>query len=64
MDGEHLYWKYLIINASLALLLTAKVTNNAPSLNFLDYFMGGAMFILLAAGVNTDKNVWNDFHGC
>ena len=63
-DSEHFYWKEIIINVVLALILTLKMAGIAPSLTFLNYFVGVGVFTLFAANLNTDKNSLADFKTC
>lgn len=57
-------WKDVVVNSVLAVVLTVKIAQFAPSLTFLDHFWGLAIFSLFAATFNTEKNTREEVGIC
>ena len=59
-----MWWKQIVINAVLGILLTLKLATFAPSLNFVEYFWGLALFVCFAANFNTEVDTWENSKLC
>ena len=57
-------WRLVLVNMILALSISFKVVGLAPSLNFLDYFVGMCVFCIFCASFNTDQYSLDDFNNC
>jgi len=58
------WWKQIAVNCWLALTLTLKMASFAPSLNFLDTFVGIAFYAFFSGNFNTDKDTWDKTQAC
>ena len=59
-----MWWKQIVINAVLGALLTLKLSAFAPSLNFVEYFWGLALFVCFAATYNSEADSWHNSKEC
>lgn len=58
------WWKQIAVNCWLALTLTLKMASFAPSLNFLDTFVGIAFYAFFSGNFNTSKDTWDKTQAC
>ena len=64
LDTTNMPWRLVLVNMILALSISFKVVGLAPSLNFLDYFIGMTVFCFFCANFNTDQYTLDDFNTC
>lgn len=63
-DSENFYWKEIIVNVFLAVILTLKMAGAVESVTFLNFYEGVGMYSFFAANLNTVKNSLSDFETC
>ena len=64
LDSEHSYWKKIVVNFFLSLMLTLKMAGYATTLTFLNYFAGVGVFTFFAASLNIDDQSLSNFSTC
>jgi len=61
LDTDAYHWREVLVNITLSLALTLKVTGVAPSLNTFDFLWGMGIYSFFCANYATGKDTWADF---